>query len=187
VQYALDPGGRFLAVSDNAGAGGVEIYDVARERRLGPALDVTPTSINALVISADGRTLLAGGIGPVRRNKSEAIWNRFRAACDTFFERFKTRDQVAADLRLGRLRVEELADDAAQVVAGPRLLVDEPEKGAGERDRGSEDQQERPHERRDPQREGQGSRGDGQDQDGQSNVGSPGESANGSPEVHAPP
>ncbi len=34
-------------------------------------------------------------IGPVRKNKSEAIWQRFRTACDTFFERFKTRDQVA--------------------------------------------------------------------------------------------
>jgi hypothetical protein len=34
-------------------------------------------------------------IGPVRKNKSEAIWQRFRGACDTFFERFKTRDHVA--------------------------------------------------------------------------------------------
>jgi hypothetical protein len=34
-------------------------------------------------------------IGPVRKNKSEIVWQRFRAACDTFFERYKTRDQVA--------------------------------------------------------------------------------------------
>jgi hypothetical protein len=34
-------------------------------------------------------------IGPVKRSKSEAIWERFRAACDLFFERFKNRDQVA--------------------------------------------------------------------------------------------
>jgi hypothetical protein len=34
-------------------------------------------------------------IGPVRKNKSESIWQRFRGACDTFFERFKTRDQAA--------------------------------------------------------------------------------------------
>jgi hypothetical protein len=33
-------------------------------------------------------------IGPVRKNKSEVVWQRFRAACDTFFERYKTRDQV---------------------------------------------------------------------------------------------
>lgn len=35
------------------------------------------------------------GIGPVKRSKSEAIWERFRGACDVFFERFKNRDQVA--------------------------------------------------------------------------------------------
>jgi hypothetical protein len=34
-------------------------------------------------------------IGPVRKNKSEIVWQRFRAACDTFFERFKNRDLVA--------------------------------------------------------------------------------------------
>jgi hypothetical protein len=34
-------------------------------------------------------------VGPVRKNKSEIIWQRFRAACDTFFDRFKNRDQEA--------------------------------------------------------------------------------------------
>jgi hypothetical protein len=34
-------------------------------------------------------------IGPVKRSKSEAIWQRFRGACDLFFERFKNRDSVA--------------------------------------------------------------------------------------------
>ena len=33
-------------------------------------------------------------IGPVRKSKSEAVWQRFRAACDRFFERYKHRDQV---------------------------------------------------------------------------------------------
>jgi hypothetical protein len=33
-------------------------------------------------------------IGPVRRNKSEVIWQRFRTACDTFFERYKRRDEI---------------------------------------------------------------------------------------------
>jgi hypothetical protein len=33
-------------------------------------------------------------IGPVRRNKSEAVWQRFRTACDTFFERYKRRDEI---------------------------------------------------------------------------------------------
>ena len=34
------------------------------------------------------------GIGPVRRSKSEVIWQRFRTACDGFFERYKHRDQI---------------------------------------------------------------------------------------------
>jgi hypothetical protein len=34
------------------------------------------------------------GIGPVRRSKSEVVWQRFRAACDGFFERYKHRDQI---------------------------------------------------------------------------------------------
>ena len=33
-------------------------------------------------------------IGPVRRNKSEAVWQRFRGACDTFFDRYKRRDEI---------------------------------------------------------------------------------------------
>jgi DNA polymerase III psi subunit len=38
-------------------------------------------------------------IGPVRRNKSEAIWQRFRSACDTFFDRFKRRDQIELEAK----------------------------------------------------------------------------------------
>jgi DNA polymerase III psi subunit len=34
------------------------------------------------------------GIGPVRRAKSEVIWQRFRTACDAFFDRYKHRDQI---------------------------------------------------------------------------------------------
>jgi hypothetical protein len=35
-------------------------------------------------------------VGSVKRAKSEAIWGRFKAACDAFFERYKSRDQIAA-------------------------------------------------------------------------------------------
>jgi hypothetical protein len=33
-------------------------------------------------------------VGPIRRNKSEEMWNRFRAAADKFFERFHNRHQI---------------------------------------------------------------------------------------------
>ena len=38
-------------------------------------------------------------IGPVRRNKSEAIWKRFRTACDTFFDRYKRRDEIELETK----------------------------------------------------------------------------------------
>ena len=34
-------------------------------------------------------------VGPVKKSKSDQVWERFRAACDLFFERFKNRDQEA--------------------------------------------------------------------------------------------
>lgn len=61
-------------------------------------------------------------IGPVKRSKSEAIWQRFRAACDLFFERFKNRDQVALqgkviDREAAVVELENLvpAEDAGEV------------------------------------------------------------------------
>lgn len=33
-------------------------------------------------------------VGPIRRNKSEEMWNRFRASADKFFERFHNRHQI---------------------------------------------------------------------------------------------
>ena len=42
-------------------------------------------------LQADWKT-----IGPVRRNKSEVVWNRFRTAADAFFERFHNRHQIEA-------------------------------------------------------------------------------------------
>ena len=43
-------------------------------------------------------------IGPVRKSKSEAVWQRFRAACDRFFDRYKHRDQVELQEKAGRAR-----------------------------------------------------------------------------------
>ena len=38
-------------------------------------------------------------IGPVRRTKSEALWQRFRGACDAFFDRYKRRDQIELEVK----------------------------------------------------------------------------------------
>ena len=63
-------------------------------------------------------------IGPVRRNQSDAIWNRFRGACDRFFERFKNRDVIerqahVVDREALCLEVEALAPAAAPVADAP--------------------------------------------------------------------
>jgi hypothetical protein len=39
-------------------------------------------------------------IGPVRKNKSEAIWNRFRAGADAFFDRFHHRHEITVSSKL---------------------------------------------------------------------------------------
>src|SRR4029079_8955043 len=45
-------------------------------------------------LQADWKT-----VGPVRRSKSEQLWNRFRAAADTFFDRYKRRDEIELESR----------------------------------------------------------------------------------------
>jgi hypothetical protein len=54
-------------------------------------------------------------IGPVRKNKSEAIWQRFRAACDRFFERYAHRDQLQLQARLAAH--EALCQELEQLVS----------------------------------------------------------------------
>jgi hypothetical protein len=60
-------------------------------------------------------------IGPVRKNKSEVIWQRFRTACDTFFERFKNRDQAAV---AGKLADRETAVTELESLVPPADAVD---------------------------------------------------------------
>ncbi len=62
-------------------------------------------------------------IGPVRKSKSDAIWQRFRTACDRFFERYKHRDQLelvakAAPREQAILELEQLLP-AGDGDAGP--------------------------------------------------------------------
>jgi hypothetical protein len=41
-------------------------------------------------------------VGPVRKSRSEAVWQRFRKACDAFFERYKRRDEIGRAEEEGR-------------------------------------------------------------------------------------
>ena len=69
-------------------------------------------------------------IGPVKKSKSDAIWNEFRGACDLFFERFKNRDSAAlqgkmADRESAVAELEALipAADATDVPAPDDLYA----------------------------------------------------------------
>ncbi len=53
-------------------------------------------------------------VGPVRRNRSEAVWLRFRKACDTFFERYKKRDEL--DINTKKADREALCLELEQLV-----------------------------------------------------------------------
>ena len=56
-------------------------------------------------------------VGPVRRNKSEAIWQRFRAASDLFFERYKRRDEI--DLETKQADREALVAELESLAPAP--------------------------------------------------------------------
>src|SRR5262249_28756524 len=66
-------------------------------------------------------------VGPVRRNKSDVVWNRFRAAADRFFERYHNRHQIAMAGKLAErdaLVVELEGVAAAEAGQPPADLVD---------------------------------------------------------------
>ena len=82
---------------------------VAEAKQLSESTEWEQAASRIKRLQADWKT-----IGPVKKSKSDAIWNEFRAACDLFFERFKNRDQVAlqgkmADREIGRDRARSAA------------------------------------------------------------------------------
>jgi len=61
-------------------------------------------------------------VGPVRRNKSEVIWTRFRSAADHFFERYHHRHEIALS--------GKLAEREAMVVDLEALVGTDPDTAA---------------------------------------------------------
>jgi hypothetical protein len=56
-------------------------------------------------------------VGPVRRNRTDAIWKRFKTACDRFFERYKRRAEI--DLESAIAAREAICSDLESLVAPP--------------------------------------------------------------------
>src|SRR5206468_4396347 len=66
----------------------------ARAEELAESRDWDKAAAELRRLQTDWKT-----IGPVRRSKSEALWQRFRAAADRFFERYKRRDAIELESR----------------------------------------------------------------------------------------
>jgi hypothetical protein len=60
--------------------------------------------------------------GPVKRQKSEQLWQKFRAACDRFFERYKHRHEADFDSR--RVSREQALTDFEALAAGQSEVAD---------------------------------------------------------------
>lgn len=67
-------------------------------------------------------------IGPVKKSRSEAIWQRFRAACDAFFTRYAQRHDIARDERV-TARQAIVAELEALAPAAPDASADVAEAG----------------------------------------------------------
>jgi len=64
-------------------------------------------------------------VGPVRKSKSEAVWQRFRGACDRFFDRYKHRDQV--ELQQKAAARDQIIRDLEALVPQNGSIGDAPE------------------------------------------------------------
>jgi Domain of Unknown Function (DUF349) len=95
----------------------------ARAEELASSRDWDRTAAEIRRMQAEWKT-----IGPVRRNKSDAIWTRFRAACDAFFERYKRRDEIELEAkqadREGLVQELESLMPAASADGGEGALAD---------------------------------------------------------------
>jgi hypothetical protein len=66
-------------------------------------------------------------IGPVKKSRSDAIWQRFRAACDAFFVRYAQRHDIA---RAERVAAREAICAEIEALAAPPSEGEAPESAA---------------------------------------------------------
>jgi len=85
---------------------------------LAESIDWEQTASAIRALQAEWKT-----IGPVKKSRSDAIWQRFRAGCDKFFTRFAQRHDVARAERIAAreaicVELEALAPSPSAVDAG---------------------------------------------------------------------
>ena len=82
-----------------------------RAEALAGSTDWEPAAAEVRKLQAEWKT-----VGPVRRDRSEAVWQRFRTACDAFFDRYKHRDEAERQARLAQK--EAIVKELETLVAG---------------------------------------------------------------------
>ena len=83
----------------------------ARVEALAESTDWEPTALEIKRLQAEWKS-----IGPVKKSRSEAIWQRFRTACDRFFERYAQRHDIA---RADRVAAREAICAELEALASP--------------------------------------------------------------------
>src|SRR5262245_35446728 len=96
----------------------------ARAEELADSRDWEKAAAELRRLQAEWKT-----IGPVRRSKSEALWQRFRTAADHFFERYKRRDEIEVEMRQAdrealAQELEALLPASAEATAGEPLAAE---------------------------------------------------------------
>ena len=79
-------------------------------------------------LQADWKT-----VGPVRRNKSDVVWTRFRAAADKFFERYHNRHEIALQGKLAEREVMVVELESLVAAEGIEPVSDLAERVQGVR------------------------------------------------------
>jgi hypothetical protein len=69
-------------------------------------------------------------IGPVRKARGDEVWQRFRAACDAFFEAYQQREHVAAASSIAD--AEAVCQELEALLPTPEAVASEPPERLGE-------------------------------------------------------
>src|SRR5262249_60696448 len=89
-----------------------------KSEALAESSDWEPTASAIRALQGEWKT-----IGPVKKSRSDAIWQRFRAGCDKFFTRYAQRHDVA---RAERIAAREAICVELEALAAPALAEGTP-------------------------------------------------------------
>ncbi len=95
----------------------------ARAEAIAESSDWEPSAAEIRRLQNEWKT-----VGPVKKSRSDAIWQRFRAACDKFFTRYAQRHDIARAERVSAREaicdeMAALAPSEADVVEAPSDLI----------------------------------------------------------------